>query len=172
MRTASPATRAILLSMLAALACGACKNAGPSADKAAPPAAQQEPRATMAEKPRLIPGATPVAAFVSEQLAKTEATTTIVYVGASWCEPCRHFHEALQNGEYDETFQNVHFIEYDHDVAHEALSADGYTSKMLPFFAIPKPDGRCSTRSIEGSVKGPAAVQNLGGRLRELLVDG
>jgi thiol-disulfide isomerase/thioredoxin len=160
------------LALFGALVLGACKGGAPSSQKAASPGAAEEPLASMPEKPRLIPGATPVAPFVAEQLAKASETTTIVYVGASWCEPCRRFHQALQNGEYDSAFQNVRFIEYDHDVADKALVADGYTSKLLPFFAIPKPDGRCSTRSIEGSVKGPSAVQNLRGRLRELLVDG
>jgi len=164
MRIPSPALHAwFWLALLGVLAFGACKSPAPAAQAA---------RGSMAEKPRLIAGATPVAAFVSEQLLDAENATTIVYVGASWCEPCRRFHQALEDGEYDAALQNVRFIEYDHDVAGKALVADGYTSKLLPLFAIPRPDGRCSTRSIEGSVKGPSAVENLRGRLRALLVDG
>jgi thiol-disulfide isomerase/thioredoxin len=170
MRTPSPVTPAwFRLALLGALAFGACKGAAPGAHEQAPSSAAQEPVATFAEKPRLMTGAMPVAPFVAKHLAKAQNITTIVYVGASWCEPCRHFHQALQDGEYDAALPNVHFIEYDHDVAGNALVADGYTSKLLPLFAIPKPDGRCSTRSIEGSVKGRSAVENLRGRLRALL---
>jgi thiol-disulfide isomerase/thioredoxin len=158
------------LALLGALAFSSCKGAAPSAHEQVPSSAAQEPVATKPEKPRLIAGAMPVAPFVAEQLAKPGNATTIVYVGASWCEPCRHFHQALQAGEYDAAFQNVRFIEYDHEVAGKALVADGYTSKLLPLFAIPQTDGRCSARSIEGSVKGPAAVQDLHERLRALLV--
>jgi thiol-disulfide isomerase/thioredoxin len=170
MRAPSPFTPAWSgIALCGALAFGACKGTAPGAHEQASSPAVQAPLTAMAGKPRLIAGALPVAPFVAEQLAAPGNTPTIVYVGASWCEPCRRFHQALQDGEYDAAFPNVRFIEYDHDVAGRALADDGYSSKLLPLFAVPQPDGRCSTRSIEGSVKGPSAVENLRGRLRTLL---
>src|SRR5262245_24091129 len=54
------------------------------------------------EKPAVVAGAVPVAAFVSEQLALAPAKgVTLVSVGASWCEPCQRFHRALAAGELD-----------------------------------------------------------------------
>jgi thiol-disulfide isomerase/thioredoxin len=120
-------------------------------------------------KPRLVRGGLPVAPFVAQQLQKGGGGTTIVYVGASWCEPCQYFHRALEAGELDESLKGVHFLEYDYDASRAALDADGYGSRMLPLFALPGADGRAGARSIEGSIKGPAAVTNIVERLQALL---
>jgi hypothetical protein len=93
-----------------------------------------------------------------------------VYVGATWCEPCRRFHDALRAGELDGQLSGVRFLEYDSDVDRAALSGAGYVSKLIPLFNVPKPDGTASERRIEGSIKGPTAVRdNLLPRLKALL---
>jgi thiol-disulfide isomerase/thioredoxin len=117
----------------------------------------------------VVAGAVPVAAFVSEQLILAAANeVTLVSVGASWCEPCQRFHRALAAGELDAGLTGFRFIEYDIDVAKEALLAAGYHPKFIPTFALPKSDGTASGQQIEGSVKGDGAVANIVPRLREL----
>jgi thiol-disulfide isomerase/thioredoxin len=121
-------------------------------------------------KPLLLSGATPVAAHVAETMASEPTMKTVVYVGASWCEPCQRFHDALRAGQLDAEFSGVRFIEYDLDRAKPELVADGYQSRLIPLFVLPEPDGRASARKLEGSIKGESAVQgNLVPRLRELL---
>ncbi|HEV8244534.1 MAG TPA: thioredoxin family protein [Polyangiaceae bacterium] len=114
----------------------------------------------------------PVEQFVQEQVerAETDGARVVVYVGASWCEPCRHFHEALEHGELDRALAGTRFLEFDADRDGRELRAAGYTSKYVPLFGIPDPDGRASGLMIEGSVKGPSAVaENLLPRLVALL---
>ena len=94
----------------------------------------------------------------------------LVYVGASWCEPCRRFHDALGAGELDATLPNLRFLEFDYDRSKPALERAGYVSRLIPLFAIPNADGTASAQRMEGSIKGPSAVaQNLVPRLKELL---
>jgi len=130
------------------------------------PAAAQ---ANEPKKPVLIPGAQPIAPFVAEQLMLEPNAPTLVYVGAPWCEPCRRFHDALKSGELDQALPGLRFIEYDFDTNKDALAAEGYSSRMVPLFAIPKPDGRASGRNINGSIKGEGAVGNILPRLQALL---
>lgn len=103
-----------------------------------------------------------------EALAK-EGRELVVYVGASWCEPCKRFHEAAARGELDATFPDLTLLEVDLDVDRERLASAGYGSKLVPLFALPAADGRASDRRIEGSVKGDQAVANITPRLRSLL---
>ncbi len=96
----------------------------------------------------------------------------VVYVGASWCEPCRRFHDALVAGELDRELAGARFLEYDLDLDRERLTAAGYTSRMIPLFALPGPDGRASGRQIEGGIKGPGAARHIVARLVPLLAGG
>jgi thiol-disulfide isomerase/thioredoxin len=128
-------------------------------------------------RPELIrapAGLADVTPFIAAEVARAHANTRrlLVYVGASWCEPCRRFHDALSAGELDRPLSGWRFIEFDHDADHVALERAGYTSQLIPLFTLPKPDGSASDRHIEGSIKGPAAVaQNLLPRLRELIAE-
>lgn len=113
-----------------------------------------------------------LASTVARELARANAehVQLLVYVGASWCEPCRYFHEALTAGQLANELPGVRFLELDYDAHHDALKGAGYLSRMIPLFALPNPDGTASERQIEGSIKGPHAVtQNLVPRLHTLL---
>lgn len=117
-------------------------------------------------------GGADIAPFVAEELrrGRKERHGVLVYVGASWCEPCQGFHHAVERGELDELLDGVRMVEFDLDADRDALGKAGYLSRMIPLFALPNGDGTSSDRRIEGSVKGPAAVeQNLMPRLREFL---
>lgn len=126
-------------------------------------------------RPKLIAGASDAAdvrPLIAAERSKAAAqrATLVVYVGAAWCEPCRRFHDALSAGELDASLPNLRFLEFDHDRAKDGLARAGYASRLIPLFAVPNTDGTASGRQIEGSIKGPTAVQeNLVPRLRELL---
>lgn len=101
--------------------------------------------------------------------SRGEGRELVVYVGAPWCEPCQRFHAAAARGELDEAFPNLTLLELDLDVDRDRLAAAGYTSKLVPLFALPSSDGRASDRHIEGSVKGDQAVADITPRLRAML---
>jgi hypothetical protein len=93
----------------------------------------------------------------------------LVYVGATWCGPCREFHEAAARGELDRRFPGLVLLEFDADRDHDRLIAAGYGSRLVPLFARPGDDGRSSGQYTEGVRKGAVAVDDLEPRLRDLL---
>lgn len=101
--------------------------------------------------------------------AKSEGRDFLVYVGATWCEPCQRFHDAAKRGELDDAFPSLTILEADADADRERLATAGYGAEMIPLFAIPSPEGRGTARRIEGSVKGDGAIANITPRLRQLL---
>lgn len=101
--------------------------------------------------------------------ARADRRDLLVYVGATWCEPCRHFHEAATRGDLDQVFPGLRLLEFDLDRDRDRLQQAGYGSKMIPLFALPRPDGMGSGEQIEGSIKGPGAAQEIAPRLRALL---
>ncbi len=106
----------------------------------------------------------------SEQTrAAADKRTLLVYVGASWCEPCRYFHAAIDDGTLDDDLAGVRLLEFDLDRDKDRLVAAGYRSRLIPLFVAPGPDGRAGPRRTEGGVKGPAAVENLRERLVALV---
>ncbi len=124
-------------------------------------------------KVRLIEGphAGDLAASVAERLRTSAPAgrSLLVYVGATWCEPCRHFHDAAEKGQLDAAFPQLDLVTFDSDVDAERLELAGYRSNLIPLFAVPGADGRASGRQIEGSIKGPGAVADLTPRLQQLL---
>ncbi len=125
-----------------------------------------------ARKLELVPApAGEVAALVKEALAASarDHRRLLVYVGASWCEPCRRFHDAAAAGKLDREFGDLRLLTFDLDRDGERLAAAGYVSQYIPLFTLPGPDGRASARHVEGSVKGDTAVAQIAPRLRQLL---
>src|SRR4051812_5995055 len=114
----------------------------------------------------------PLEQFVQQNVEEADASgmRVLVYVGATWCEPCQRFHKSLESGELDEALAGTKFIEFDADRDGSELRAAGYTPKYIPSFAVPDQSGHASGRAIEGSIKGDGAVrQNLVPRLLALL---
>lgn len=152
-------SRVLLLALLAA--CGDTPASTPAAPAPAAPA----------EPPRLIKapaGGTAAQAVVAEQAGARDAMV-VVYVGATWCEPCVAFHDALESGALDADFPGVRFLEFDLDRDKDRLTADGYASKYVPLFAFPGPDGRAGDTSLQGGIKGPGAAANIVARLKPLV---
>jgi len=117
------------------------------------------------------PAGADVRALVVAQLAKARVDhrRVVVYVGATWCEPCVRFHRAAERGELDEAFGDVAFVAFDADRDGTALERARYRSELIPLFAIPGADGTASGRQIEGSIKGDGAVGEIAPRLRALV---
>ena len=117
------------------------------------------------------PHADAVAPVVAREVARAKADhrQLLVYVGASWCEPCAHFHDAAAKGALDADFPRLRLLVFDADRDHDALVAAGYDSELIPLFMVPADDGRATGRHIEGSIKGADAVAEITPRLRALL---
>jgi hypothetical protein len=151
-----------------ALAVAACDTA--------PAASRSQQDGTSAAAPRLhvedaVPGGD-VDAVVRQALASATSRRrrVVVYVGATWCEPCQRFHRAAQNGELDSQFPDLDILVFDADRDGERLGAAGYTwKKYIPLFALPGDDGRASGKQFEGGIKGEGAVSYLVPRLQALL---
>ncbi|MBS2016894.1 MAG: thioredoxin family protein [Deltaproteobacteria bacterium] len=101
--------------------------------------------------------------------AKSDGRDLVVYVGATWCEPCKHFHKAAQAGLLDADFPNLTLLEFDLDEDRDRLASAGYLSQYIPLFAMPASDGRASDKKFEGAIKGDGAVKHITPRLRSLL---
>lgn len=144
-------------------------SSGFACEAQSPRPVESRPPQVSAPRPTLVAGQVPVAPFVQEQKAVGDGRV-LVYVGATWCEPCRHFHDSLLRGELDGLLGAMRVVEYDLDQHRDALALAGYSSRMIPLFVVPGADGRASTQRMEGSIKGERAVpDNLAPRLRELL---
>jgi thiol-disulfide isomerase/thioredoxin len=147
----------------------------PASEKDRGEAAAEPTPAAEAERrgPEFVPApeAGEVAELVRAELERAEADgrTLLIYVGATWCEPCRYFHEAVDHGELDEVFPELRLLEFDLDRDRDRLAAAGYVSRMIPLFVAPAPDGLAGPRRTEGGIKGPGAVEHIRPRLEGLL---
>ena len=117
------------------------------------------------------PDEVPVASFVEkeEKRAMADQRRVLVYVGATWCEPCRRFHEAVGKGALDGTFGHLRLVEFDLDKDQVRLRDAGYDPKLIPLLAVPAPDGFATGKQMEGSIKGDGAVDQMVPRLASLL---
>lgn len=169
-----PRLRSSLLAplLLITLACPATP--APTQDKAdaqSKPTQQEPARSRKAPEFILAPESGDVVELVRAELerARVDGRRLLVYVGASWCEPCQYFHAAVEDGALDDSLAGVRLLEFDLDRDRDRLVAAGYSSRMIPLFVVPRADGRAGPRRTEGGVKGPAAVDNLRERLVALL---
>ena len=93
----------------------------------------------------------------------------VVYVGATWCEPCERFREAAKRGELNAKFPGLALLVFDADRDRQRLKDAGYTSTYIPLLVLPKPDGSASEWKMEGGEKGYGAVAQMAPRLTTLL---
>jgi thioredoxin-like negative regulator of GroEL len=165
-----PRIRSSILALLIPLSL-ACP-ATPAEQRDADPKSTPEPtRPSNAPEFVLAPASGDVVELVTAELerARTDDRLLLVYVGASWCEPCQYFHAAVEDGTLDAELAGTRLLEFDLDQDKDRLVAAGYSSRMIPLFVVPRADGRAGPRRTEGGVKGPAAVENLRKRLVALL---
>ncbi len=93
----------------------------------------------------------------------------VVYVGASWCEPCERFREAAKKGELNADFPGLSLLVFDVDADRKRLAAAGYASQYIPLIVLPKDDGAASEFRMAGGSKGNGAVASMSPRLTALL---
>jgi hypothetical protein len=167
------ASRLALLGIFAVSACNGKRDeraARQGQEKSGAPAVAKshaKPQLTHRPAPRA-----PLEQFVQQHVEEADASgmRVLVYVGATWCEPCQRFHKALESGQLDESLAGTKFIEFDADRDRSELRAAGYGSKYIPLFSVPDQSGHASGRAIEGSIKGDDSVrQSLVPRLLALL---
>jgi thiol:disulfide interchange protein len=174
-RSACFTSRALLVVGLGIFAVACNRHVDEHAEHAAPAAAAPSAVARSHAKPKLEHRAgsqAPLEQFVQQHVEEADQSgqRVLVYVGATWCEPCQRFHKSLESGELDDALAGTKFIEFDADRDRAELRAAGYASKYIPLFSVPDQSGHASGRAIEGSIKGDGAVrQNLVPRLLALL---
>jgi thiol-disulfide isomerase/thioredoxin len=151
----------------------ACDTPNPSAVRESPPSSSASatvaaPAPILIAAPKNLPDGR---SFVREQAAAHPGRTVFVYVGATWCEPCVRFHDALTRGELDRELPNTLFVELDLDQHETALDPNDLAcdGKLVPRFARAEPDGTCGPRRAEGAIKGEGAVGVILPRLKALL---
>jgi thiol-disulfide isomerase/thioredoxin len=112
-----------------------------------------------------------VAPIVHGEYEKASASgrQLVVYLGATWCEPCQRFHHAVEHGDLDTKFPKLTLLEFDADKDQERLRVAGYSSRYIPLFALPKADGMASGKQVEGGIKGDGAVSYVSDKLKGLL---
>lgn len=167
-------TLRLALAMLATsafplLGCDAPPEVQPDPTKGSAVGATQPPA-----KPELVKiadGTSDGPAFIKAELERAErdGRKLVVYIGAEWCEPCQHFHKALEAGQLDKELANVRFLDFDLDKHGALLDAAACQSKLIPLFARPTPEGKCSDKRTEGGIKGSGAVGHLMPRLTQIL---
>lgn len=158
----------LLLVFTGLLGCeSAPKEPSPSKDPASPTAPASTDRLEWIDAP--VGEDLPTVVRRERERAGKDGRDLLVYVGATWCEPCERFHHAAEKGELDGIFPKLRVLAFDHDRDADRLVPAGYVSKMIPLFVVPNEDGTASDRRIEGSVKGEAAIGNIASRLRQIL---
>jgi hypothetical protein len=148
-----------LLVLCALLAAAACQRAP------RPPSHPSGPELVEA-------GAGPADEVVRTALAdaQRDGRRLLVYVSASWCEPCERFQKAVRAGELDAYFPRLRLLKFDHDRDVGRLEAAGYAGRLIPRFVIPGPDGRGTDHRMEGGTKAADTVStSIGPRLQRLL---
>jgi len=109
--------------------------------------------------------------FISSEVVRgtQDRVPVLVYVGATWCEPCREFHAAAKAGQLDAQLGPLRLLELDLDRDGAHLTAAGYTSALVPLFARPGADGMATGQQFDGVRQGSDHVTQLTTRIRTLL---
>jgi hypothetical protein len=112
-----------------------------------------------------------LATYVAGEVARgtRDHVPVLVYVGATWCDPCKAFHAAAAAGQLDAALGPLRLVEFDQDRDGTYLEAAGYTSTLVPLFARPGLDGKATGKKIEGVRKGSDYVEQLTPRVRSLI---
>jgi thiol-disulfide isomerase/thioredoxin len=96
--------------------------------------------------------------------ARSEGRVLAVYVGATWCEPCKRFKHEIEAGRLDAQLGKVTLLAFDADRDQDRLGALGYTFKFIPYVGLPGADGR-PTDSQEAKGKGSMAWREVASKL-------
>jgi hypothetical protein len=103
-------------------------------------------------------GAVPEVVQRARQDADRDRRQLLVYVSATWCEPCERFQRAVRAGALSASFPRLTLLKFDADRDLERLRAAGYDGEYIPRFVVPGPDGRGTARRMEGGTKAEDTV--------------
>ena len=149
--------------------------ADPSPQKSAPVASTAaSSAATKARGVELIAapaGDVPAVVKAERDGVRARGRKLLVYIGATWCEPCQRFHRAAEAGELDAAFPTLSLLVFDADRDGDRLRAAGYAPGYIPYFGVPGDDGKATRDATEGAVKGEGAVEHITPRLTKLVAD-
>lgn len=98
--------------------------------------------------------------------AKSDGRVLVVYVSATWCEPCRRMKDEINAGRLDAQLGKTTLLAFDADKDGDRLASAGYKFGFIPFVALPGADGH-PTSSLEAKGKGSNAWRELVGTLEE-----
>ncbi|MBS2015248.1 MAG: thioredoxin family protein [Deltaproteobacteria bacterium] len=98
--------------------------------------------------------------------AKAEGRVLVVYVSATWCEPCRRMKDEIHAGRLDDALGKTTLLAFDADKDGDRLASAGYKFSFIPFVALPSADGHPAD-SLEAKGKGSNAWRELLGKLEE-----
>lgn len=98
--------------------------------------------------------------------AKSEGRVLVVYVSATWCEPCKRMKDEIHAGRLDAQLGKTTLLAFDADKDGDRLASAGYKFGFIPFVALPGADGH-PTASLEAKGKGSNAWRELLGTLEE-----
>ncbi len=101
--------------------------------------------------------------------AESRHRKLLVYIGATWCEPCQRFHHAAEKGELDAEFPDLTLLVFDMDRDGVRLGMAGYQPEFIPYFGIPDAQGKATDEAVMGSIKGAGAVGEIVPHLHQLL---
>jgi thiol-disulfide isomerase/thioredoxin len=102
-----------------------------------------------------------LSAIRTERLkAKAEGRVLVVYVSATWCEPCKRLKEEIAAGRLDDRLGKTTLLAFDADKDVDRLRSAGYSFEFVPFVALPGADGHpADTQQATG--KGGSAWREL-----------
>lgn len=102
-----------------------------------------------------------LSAIRTERLkAKAEGRVLVVYVSATWCEPCKRLKEEIAAGRLDERLGKTTLLAFDADKDVDRLRSAGYSFAFVPFVALPGADGHPADTQ-EATGKGGSAWREL-----------
>lgn len=129
--------------------------------------------AALPQKAELVEaGPGPADQVVREAMAgaRRDGRRLLVYVSATWCQPCQRFQAALRSGALDSYFPDLRLLKFDSDRDQSRLTVAGYDGPYLPRFVLPTPSGRGSGQTISGGTKAEdTAFTSIAPRLQQLL---
>lgn len=157
--------------MLVALAACNPSSSPPRPSTSAEPSATPAPKAVTAEAKGRLEVVTASADSDALSLVRTErleakadGRVLVVYVSATWCEPCKKLKEEIAAGRLDDRLGRTTLLAFDADKDLDRLASAGYSFQFVPFVALPGPDGRPKdTQQATG--KGGTAWRELLGKL-------
>ncbi len=96
--------------------------------------------------------------------AKAAGRVLVVYVGATWCAPCKRFKAEVTSGRLDDRLGGLTLLAFDADRDGDRLGAAGYSYQFVPFVALPGADGHPAVTQ-QATGKGSEAWRELLGKL-------